>query len=213
MQNLSWIVNFFKLLVCILHHFCVEIVRWGSFFQLIVLGEYFKLIKCPARFIIIRSILKRMITSVLSNVWREPSNHGIRNPRILRRLWYIFYTILQNIFLLVWYISNWMLSLEYWTAGHVWSMKQHFKVFETKWSSYFWLNLSRTWSNCRPKGVSEFLVLCRIWYYFYCWSRSEMTGKNWRAKKCMQKNSNNSTTKMIDQTPVDGIPSTCVTKA
>ena len=53
----------------------------------------------------------------------KKSIHGIRNQLILRRLWYIFYTILLNIFLLVWFISNWMLSLEYWKSGQISNMK------------------------------------------------------------------------------------------
>jgi hypothetical protein len=123
MQNLSQVVNFFKCLVYILHDFCVETVRWGSSFQSTYLCQYFKLVKYPACFMTIRSILKMMITSVSSNVWRMSSYHGIRNPLILRRLWYIFYTIRQHFFLRVWSISNWMLLLEYWKLGHVSSTK------------------------------------------------------------------------------------------
>jgi hypothetical protein len=110
-SNLSWVVNFFKHLVYILHDFCFEIVHWGSSFQSKFLCEYFKLVKYLSCFITIWSILKMMITSVFSNVWRETSNHGIRNQLVLRRLWYIFYTILLHVFLRIWSISNWMLSL------------------------------------------------------------------------------------------------------
>ena len=122
-QNLSRVVNFCKPLVYILRKFRVEIVRWCSSFQSIFLCEYFKMVKYPGCLITIRSILKMMIASVFSNVWRQRSNHGIRSQLTLRRLWYIFYTILLNIFLLVGPISYWTLSLEYWKFGDVSSMK------------------------------------------------------------------------------------------
>ena len=67
-------VNFFKCLVYILHNFCVEIVRWVSSFQSVYHCEYFKLVKYPASFIIIWSLLKMMITLVFPYMWRERSN-------------------------------------------------------------------------------------------------------------------------------------------
>ena len=71
-QNLSWVVNFFKCLVNILYDFCMEIVRWGSSFQSKFVCEYFKLVKYPTCFITIQSILKMMITSVFfQNVWKN----------------------------------------------------------------------------------------------------------------------------------------------
>jgi hypothetical protein len=91
----------------------------GFSFQSIYLREYFKLVKYPACVITIRSILKMMITSVFSDVSREPSHHGIRNQVVLRRCG-IYST---RFFLRVWSISNWMLSLEYWKLGHVSSTK------------------------------------------------------------------------------------------
>jgi hypothetical protein len=105
--------EFFKRLVYILHDFRVEIVRWGSSFQSINLCEYFKLVKYPACFITIRSVLKMMITSVLSNVRRELSrtmgseisqssvDYGIYSTRFF----FVFSSGLIS-------ISNWMLSLE-----------------------------------------------------------------------------------------------------
>jgi hypothetical protein len=95
------------------------------------LVNIFELVQYPACFIMIWSRLKMMITSVFSKCVKKWSIHGIRNQSILRRLWYIFYTILLNIFLLVWFISNWMLSLEYWKLGHISNMK-------TALESIFW---------------------------------------------------------------------------
>jgi hypothetical protein len=59
-------------------------------------------------------------------------NHGIRNQLILRRLWYIFYTILLHIFSDLIAISNWMLLLEYWRARYGSHMKRHLKVFKAQ---------------------------------------------------------------------------------
>jgi hypothetical protein len=108
-QNLSWVVNFFICLVYILHDFSVEIVRCSSSFQWIILCGYFKLVKCPGCFITIRSMLKMMVTSVFL-YWQEDDlkRRGIRNHLILCGLWYIFYTILLNIFLPVWSFSDWV---------------------------------------------------------------------------------------------------------
>jgi hypothetical protein len=103
--------EFFQMLGIFSTRFLCRNCPLGFLFEINVLCEYFKLIKWPACFITIRSILKMMITSVFSNVWRETSNHGIRNQLVLRRLWYIFYTILLHVFLRIWSISNWMLSL------------------------------------------------------------------------------------------------------
>jgi hypothetical protein len=52
--------------------------------------------------------------SFFSKCVKEQFNHGIRNQLILLRLciWHIIHTILLNIFLLVWSIPGWMLSLE-----------------------------------------------------------------------------------------------------
>ena len=108
-QNLLESSEFFIRLVYILHDFCVEIVRWGSSFQSINLCESFKLVKYPACFITIRSVLKMMVTSVFL-YWQEDDlkRRGIRNHLILCGLWYIFYTILLNIFLPVWSFSDWV---------------------------------------------------------------------------------------------------------
>ena len=78
-------------------------VCWGSSLQSIFLSEYFMLVKYPACFITIWSIFKMMITSVFSNVRRV--SHQIRHQLFLRTVWYICYTILQHIFLLVWSLS------------------------------------------------------------------------------------------------------------
>jgi len=100
------LLNFFKCMVYILHDFCVEIVRWGSFFRSINLREFFKLVEYPACFITIQSILKMIITSVFSIVRREwPKTMGSETTWFLRRMWYRFYTILLHIFLLIWCLS------------------------------------------------------------------------------------------------------------
>ena len=113
-QNLSWAVNFFKRLVMISvwklsvgvplsnQYLFVNISRWSN-------------IQCASsRF----KVYWRWWSPQFFIAWKK-SIHGIRNQLILRRLWNTFYTILLNIFLLVWSSCNWMLSLEYWKLGHI----------------------------------------------------------------------------------------------
>ena len=101
-----------------------------------------------------------------------------------RRLQYIFYTILLRSFLLIWCLS----TIEYCRLKK--KIRTSF-TFRNNTPMYLKHNghLTFVWI-CREHdqneglhGVSESRVSRRIWYYFYSWTKSEITWKNSRVKK------------------------------